>query len=52
MLDISFHLIHPRHDRRLGGIGRVVPIAASGEKRIVHLKKSASTDVSLAIVVV
>jgi len=25
-LDISFHLIHPRHDRRLGGIGRVVPI--------------------------
>jgi len=25
-LDISFHQIHPRHDRRLGGIGRVVPI--------------------------
>jgi len=24
---ISFHQIHPRHDRRLGGIGRVVPIA-------------------------
>jgi len=24
--DISFHLINPRHDRRLGGIGRVVPI--------------------------
>ena len=22
-LDICFHLIHPRHDRRLGGIGRV-----------------------------
>ena len=27
-LVISFHQIHPRHDRRLGGIGRVVPIAS------------------------
>ena len=25
-LDISFHQIHPRHDRWLGGISRVVPI--------------------------
>jgi len=25
-LDIAFHQIHPRHDRWLGGIGRVVPI--------------------------
>jgi len=25
-LDISFHQIHPRHDRRLGGIRRVVLI--------------------------
>jgi len=25
-LDISFHLIHQRHDRRLGGIGRVASI--------------------------
>ena len=31
-LDITFHLIHPRHDHRLGGIGRVVQIGSNQDQ--------------------